>query len=84
MALLFYLFLDEYLWQGVFFGNELHRDRIHAVACILFREEFAGKDMTKVTFAERTDNFRSAAIFIRHTIHGAGDLIIKTGPAASG
>ena len=51
---------------------------------VFWGEPFANEYMTKVPAAISANNFRPAAIGIGYTKYGAGDLIVKTGPAATG
>ena len=64
--------------------DEFHRDGVNAVTSVFGSEAFAGEDVTQVAAAIGTVNFRTLAVWVGQASHGAGDLIVKTWPAAEG
>lgn len=52
--------------------------------CIFWSKSFSFENMTEVCVTGSADNFRAAAVPVRHMLYGARNLIVKGGPAATG
>ena len=63
-------------------GDEVHADAVDAVPSIFLGEMFANEDVSKVSAAVGTLYFGADPIGVRQPLHGARDLIVKTGPPA--
>ena len=48
---------------------------------VFLRHLLALEDMAQMAAAVFADDLRAAAIDIRHSLHGAGNLVVKTWPA---
>lgn len=69
--------------QRFAFGNESHRNRVHAVTRVFDGKPFSFKDVPQVPSAVGTYDFRAASVDIRDTLHGVGKMLVKAGPAAA-
>src|SRR5690606_3238914 len=61
--------------------DELHGDAVHAMPRVLGRKAFAFKHMAEMAAAVAADDLDTTAVGVGVTLHRAGDLVVKAGPA---
>lgn len=79
----FALLPTNHFRQWFSFGNESHRNRVHAVPRVFGREPFAFEDVPEVSSAVGTDDFGAAPIDIGDTFDALGKMFVEAGPAAA-
>ncbi len=64
--------------------DELHGDRIHAVADVFIGEAFAFENVTEVATTARTGDLRAVSVGINRALNCAIDFVVEAGPSAAG
>src|SRR6185436_637171 len=65
-------------------GDELHRQRVHAMARVLRREPLAQENVAQVTATVGALDLDTHAVGVRQALHSARHLVVEGRPAAAG